>query len=144
MVASVDLMPVGEPSTLDRYQLIGQIASGGMAVVYLARLAGVGGFSRLVAIKRLHPHLAGEREFVEMFLDEARLAAGIHHQNVVGLQEVGTTENGYYLVMDYIEGVTLATLLSQTSVAQRLLLRLRACVSSRCRRRIFRSSQWGR
>jgi serine/threonine-protein kinase len=121
MVGSVTFLPVGEPSTLDRYQLIGEIASGGMAVVYLARLVGVGGFSRLVAIKRLHPHLAGEREFVEMFVDEARLAAGIHHQNVVGLKEIGMTDNGYYLVMDYIDGVTLATLLSELSAKKRKL-----------------------
>jgi len=90
-----------------------------MATVYLARLAGVGGFSRLVAIKRLHPHLAREREFVEMFLNEARLAAGIHHQNVVGIQEIGTSDGGYYLVMDYVEGVTLATLLADLSTARR-------------------------
>ena len=54
---------------VDRYELIGEIASGGMATVYLARLTGVGGFQRLYAIKRLHPHLAHEREFVEMFPD---------------------------------------------------------------------------
>src|SRR5690606_39575854 len=54
-----------------------------MATVYLARLTGVGGFQRFFALKRLHPHLAGEKEFVEMFLDEARLAAGIHHPTSV-------------------------------------------------------------
>jgi serine/threonine-protein kinase len=119
MVVPVELLERGEPMMLDRYQLIGEIASGGMATVYLARLAGVGGFSRLVAIKRLHPHLAREREFVEMFLDEARLAAGIHHQNVVGIQEIGTSDDGYYLVMDYVEGVTLATLLADLSTARK-------------------------
>ncbi|MBM4360763.1 MAG: protein kinase, partial [Deltaproteobacteria bacterium] len=118
MVLPVEFLPERESTMLDRYQLIGEIASGGMATVFLARLAGVGGFSRLVAIKRLHPHLAREREFVEMFLDEARLAAGIHHQNVVGIQEIGTTDGGYYLVMDYIEGVTFATLLGDVSAAK--------------------------
>ena len=54
---------------IDRYELVAEIASGGMATVFLARLSGVGGFQRLVAIKRLHPHLAGEKEFVDMFLD---------------------------------------------------------------------------
>ena len=74
---------------VDRYELVGEIASGGMATVYLARLTGVGGFQRFVAMKRLHPHLASEKEFVEMFLDEARIAARIHHPNVVPILEVG-------------------------------------------------------
>lgn len=100
---------------VDRYELIGEIASGGMATVYLARLTGVGGFQRLFAIKRLHPHLQGEKEFVEMFLDEARLAAGIHHPHVVPILEVGASDTGYYLVMEYIEGETLARLLTRAA-----------------------------
>lgn len=92
---------------LDRYELIGEIASGGMATVFLARRDGAGGFQRLVAIKRLHPHLAHQQEFVEMFLDEARLAAAIHHPHVVPILE---SENGSYVVMEFIEGDTLAGL----------------------------------
>jgi len=100
---------------VDRYELVGEIASGGMATVYLARLTGVGGFQRFVAIKRLHPHLASEKEFVEMFLDEARIAARIHHPNVVPILEVGASVVGYYLVMEYIEGDTLARLLARAA-----------------------------
>ncbi|AKT42344.1 serine/threonine protein kinase [Chondromyces crocatus] len=100
---------------LDRYELIGEIASGGMASVFLARLAGVGGFQRFIAIKRLHPHLANEREFIDMFLDEARLAAGIHSPHVVPILEIGTTDAGYYLVMEYIEGDTLARVLARSA-----------------------------
>ena len=100
---------------VDRYELVGEIASGGMATVYLARLTGVGGFQRFVAIKRLHPHLASENEFVEMFLDEARIAARIHHPNVVPILEVGASAVGYYLVMEYIEGDTLARLLARAA-----------------------------
>jgi serine/threonine protein kinase len=83
-----------------------------MATVYLARVSGVGGFQRFVAIKRLHPHLAREEEFIEMFLDEARLAARIHHPNVVAILEIGASEQVYYIVMEYVEGDTLAHLLS--------------------------------
>ncbi len=104
-----------EAERLDRFELIADIASGGMATVYLARLSGVAGFQRLVAIKRLHPHLAREREFVDMFLDEARLAARIHHPNVVPIQEIGQSERGYYLVMDYIEGDTAARLFARAA-----------------------------
>ena len=60
---------------IGRYEVISEIARGGMATVYLAHLGGLGGFRRLVAIKRLHPHLASEPQFVSMFLDEARLVA---------------------------------------------------------------------
>jgi serine/threonine-protein kinase len=73
--------PTDAPVHLGRYELLGEIASGGMATVFLARSSGAGGFTRLVAIKRLHPHLEAEEEFVRMFLDEARLAARIRHPN---------------------------------------------------------------
>lgn len=94
-----------------------------MATVYLARVSGAGGFQRFVAIKRLHPHLAREEEFIEMFLDEARLAARIHHPNVVSILEIGASEQGYYIVMEYVEGDTLAHLLTHcTKRGQRLPL----------------------
>jgi eukaryotic-like serine/threonine-protein kinase len=112
-VPSPKLLDKAQDPRLDRYELIGEIASGGMATVFLARLAGVGGFQRFVAIKRLHPHLSNETEFVEMFLDEARLAASIHHPHVVPILEVGTSTAGYYVVMEYIEGDTLAGLLAR-------------------------------
>jgi eukaryotic-like serine/threonine-protein kinase len=129
VVKRVELLAKGDSVLLGRYQLIGSLASGGMATVFLARLAGVGGFQRMVAIKRLHPHLATEDEFVEMFVDEARLAASIHHQNVVPILEIEQSEGGYYLVMEYIEGLTLARLLTHTAidkskVAPPLLLRM--------------------
>ncbi|HHH30813.1 MAG TPA: serine/threonine protein kinase [Polyangiaceae bacterium] len=110
LVRLVSLLPTDPPRYLDRYQLVGEIASGGMATVYLARLSGAGGFKRLVAIKQLHPHLASKQDYVQMFLDEARLAAGIHHRNVVPILEIGNTEAGFYLVMEYVEGVTLSRL----------------------------------
>jgi len=89
-----------------------------MATVFLGRILGVGGFQRFVAIKRLHPHLASEQEFVEMFLDEARIAASIHHPNVVPILEVGTSDRGYYLVMEYIEGDTLARILARAATSR--------------------------
>ena len=113
-MAKVRLLdPSDSKRRLDRYELIGELASGGMATVFLGRLGGVGGFQRFVAIKRLHPHLASEEEFIEMFLDEARLAAGIHHPHVVPILEVGESDSGYYLVMEYVEGDTLARLMAR-------------------------------
>ncbi len=114
-MAKVRLLdPNDSKRRLDRYELIGELASGGMATVFLGRLGGVGGFQRFVAIKRLHPHLASEEEFIEMFLDEARLAAGIHHPHVVPILEVGESDSGYYLVMEYVEGDTLARLMARS------------------------------
>jgi serine/threonine-protein kinase len=89
-----------------------------MATVYLARLSGVGGFQRFVAIKRLHSHLAYEPEFIEMFVEEARLAARIHHPNVVPILEIGTIDQSYYIVMEYVEGGTLGQLLVHAADAQ--------------------------
>jgi serine/threonine-protein kinase len=86
-----------------------------MATVFLARLSGVGGFQRFVAIKRLHPHLAREPEFIEMFLEEARIAARIHHPNVVPILEIGESDQGYYIVMEYVEGDTLGRLLARSA-----------------------------
>jgi serine/threonine protein kinase len=113
--------PAAGRQRVERYELLGEIASGGMATVYLARLTGMGGFQRFVAMKRLHPHLATEKEFVEMFLDEARIAARIHHPNVVPILEVGASQLGYYLVMEYIEGDTLARLLARSASSGRRL-----------------------
>jgi serine/threonine-protein kinase len=95
---------------LGRYTLHGEIASGGMATVYFGRLAGEGGFSRIVAIKCMHPHLAADPEFRAMFLDEARLAARIRHPNVVSTIDIGSSDEGMFLVMEYVTGESLAAL----------------------------------
>jgi len=93
-----------------RYALHGEIASGGMATVHLGRLLGPVGFSRTVAIKRLHRHYAKDPEFVSMFLDEARLAARIQHPNVVQTLDVVTIDDELFLVMEYVQGETLSRL----------------------------------
>lgn len=87
-----------------RYLLFDAIASGGMASVHLGRAIGTGGFARLVAVKRLHAHLANDPEFVEMFLDEARLASRIHHPNVVATLDVVNHEGELLLVMEHVLG----------------------------------------
>jgi serine/threonine-protein kinase len=91
--------------------LAARLASGGMSSVHLGRLVGPAGFGRTVAIKQLHPHLADEREFVTMLLDEARLAARVRHPNVVSVGDVVEADGQLLLVMDYVPGVSLAELL---------------------------------
>ncbi len=95
---------------LGRYSLHAQLAGGGMATVFLARLNGAVGFGRTVAIKRLHPHLAKDPEFVTMFLDEARLSARIQHPNVVPTLDVVATDGELFLVLEYVKGETLSVL----------------------------------
>ena len=101
---------------LGRYEVLLQLASGGMATVYVARAQGVAGFERLVAIKVLHPHLAHDDEFISMFLDEARLAARIRHPNVVPTLDISDSQgDGYFLVMEYIEGDHLGAVLREAA-----------------------------
>ncbi|MGC4088019.1 MAG: serine/threonine-protein kinase [Polyangiaceae bacterium] len=115
MEASADGSPSSAhiPAALGRYELLGTLGQGGMANVYLGRLAGSAGFQRLYAIKVLHPHLASEDAFVEMLLDEARIAARLHHPNVVPIVDLGTEAGFYYVVMEYVEGFALSLLLKK-------------------------------
>ncbi len=100
------------PRMVGRYALYGELARGGMATVHFGRLLGPVGFSRTVAIKRLHPQYASDAEFVAMFLDEARLAARIQHPNVVSTIDVVALEGELMLVMEYVQGESLSRLLS--------------------------------
>jgi serine/threonine-protein kinase len=104
-----------EPATnlrvIGRYALFDEIASGGMASVHVGRLLGPAGFSRTVAIKRLHPQFARDPEFLTMFMDEARLAARIRHPNVVPTLDVVSAQGEIFLVMEYFHGESFAKLL---------------------------------
>ena len=124
-------LPASRPMAgrhLGRYEILTQLASGGMASVYAARAQGVAGFERLVAIKMLHPHLAYEQEFISMFLDEARLAARIRHMNVVPTLDISDSPgDGYFLVMEYIEGNHLGALLGRAAKSGERLPRPFVC-----------------
>src|SRR5262245_3893237 len=89
---------------LGRYQLIAELARGGMAIVYLAVVQGPGGFNKLVVVKELKPELIDEPAFLTMFLDEARLAARLSHPNIVQTNEVGNDGKRYFMAMDYLDG----------------------------------------
>ncbi len=94
------------PRVVGRYAIHGEIASGGMAAVHFARLTGTAG-ARTVAVKRAHPHLAREKEFALMFLDEGRTAMRVRHPNVVSTLDVLRTGDDLVLVMDYVHGESL-------------------------------------
>ncbi|HEY0250814.1 MAG TPA: protein kinase, partial [Kofleriaceae bacterium] len=92
------------PRTLGKYRLIAEIARGGMGIVYLAMLQGPSGFSKLLVVKELKPELVEEPAFLQMFLEEARLAARLNHSNIVQTNEVGNDGDRYYMAMDYLDG----------------------------------------
>ena len=115
----------GSAAHLGAYDVLFELAHGGMGAVFLARAlggpAGMGGFERLVAIKRLHLHLSGQADSVQRFLEEAAVAARIHHANVVGIHQVGSDEAGHFLVQDYVEGDTLQGLVDYATIKRRRL-----------------------
>jgi len=96
------------PKRIGRYELCFELASGGMASVYLARAEGAPGFQKLIALKRIHPHLATEKDYVEMFLDEARIASGITHANVCSVFDFGEADGEYFMAMEYLVGEPLS------------------------------------
>ncbi len=93
-----------------RFQLLRRIAQGGMAEVYLAQQTGPAGFSKQLVIKKIHPHLAHNEEFVGMFLDEARVAALLSHPNIGQIYELGEEHGQYYIAMEHIDGCNLRQL----------------------------------
>ncbi len=105
---------------IGRYALFDKIGSGGMASVFLGRMSGAAGLTRTVAIKRLHPHLAENRELAYMLLDEARITMRIRHPNVVPTVDVTQLGDELLIVMDYVVGSSLAQLLSHANEQREL------------------------
>ncbi len=87
-----------------RYRVLDKIAAGGMAEVFRAESAGLEGFKKTVAIKRVLPHLSEKKQFIGMFLDEARLSAHLSHSNCVQVFDIGVGDNTYFIVMEYVDG----------------------------------------
>jgi len=98
------------PRELGRYELLIELARGGMAELFLGRLHGAGGFAKLVAIKRVLPHLTADKQFTEMFLNEGRIASQLSHPNVCGVFELSEVAGELFLAMEYLDGVSWAEL----------------------------------
>jgi serine/threonine-protein kinase len=100
------------PRPYGKYELLERIGAGGMAEVYRARLGGVAGFEKIVVIKRILPHLAQQKAIAEMFIEEAKIAARVHHRNIVQVFELGALEDGeLFIAMEYVAGTDLSVLL---------------------------------
>jgi TonB family protein len=96
-----------------QYVLLEKIATGGMAEVWKARMRGVEGFQKIVAIKKILPHLSDNQDFIEMFIDEAKLAAQLNHNNIIHIYDLGKIQSSYYIAMEYIEGSDLKAILKK-------------------------------
>src|SRR5664280_1198561 len=103
--------PASSPGAFGRYQLLEKIGAGGMAEVFKARMKGEQGFEKIVAIKRIVPHMAKNAEFVTMFVDEAKLAAQLNHNHITHIYDLGKVDAWHYIAMEYVEGKDLRTLL---------------------------------
>jgi hypothetical protein len=110
-----------KPERLGAYELLTELASGGMATVHLARATDRRQGPPLVAVKRPHRHLQGDKTFLTMLVDEARLASAIDHPNVVKVRELGFDGGMPFIVMDYIEGTSLAELRRELSAIGRAI-----------------------
>jgi serine/threonine protein kinase len=108
-------VPPTFPTKLGRYQIVKHLANGGMAQVLLARATGIEGFERHVVVKRIHQNRAEDPVFVKMFLDEARLAAQLHHNNIVQVHDIGKEKGEYFFAMEYVHGEDLRKLLMKVN-----------------------------
>src|SRR5262245_42270613 len=107
-------------SRLGKYRIRRLVTVGGMAEIYVARTAGIEGFEKEVIVKRILPHLAADPEFVQMFLDEARLAATLHHPNIVQVYDIGRDEeHGYFFSMERVHGHDLGRVLAAAADRKR-------------------------
>jgi len=103
----------GLPEQFGKYSLLGHLATGGMAEVWLARHVGLQGFEKIVVIKRARPELT-DRETTRLFLDEARLVATLQHPNIAQVYEIGAVAGSYFFVMEYVDGADLRRLIEAT------------------------------
>jgi len=104
-----------QPYKFGKYLIIDKIASGGMAELLKAKLSGEHGFEKVIAIKKIHSHLGSEKEMLDSFIDEARLAAQLQHHNIAQVVDFGSVNGEYFIAMEYLEGFDLRTLLDVVS-----------------------------
>ncbi|MCA9568531.1 MAG: serine/threonine protein kinase [Myxococcales bacterium] len=106
-------MPDEGPQQFGDYHLLEKIATGGMAEVWRARAYGLAGFEKILVIKKVLQNLAGDDEFIKLFIDEARISVQLLHVNIVQVFDLGEVNGQYYMAMEYVHGQDLARLVSR-------------------------------
>jgi len=114
-------MAVVNPETFGPYLLLDRINVGGMAEVFRGKAQGAAGFERLVALKRILPSVSQDPDFIEMFVDEAKIAVQLQHANIAQTYDLGEVAGQYYIAMEYVSGVDVKTLWSRARQRKRLL-----------------------
>jgi serine/threonine protein kinase len=109
------------PHMLGKYELIRRLATGGMAELFLARASAMAGFEKLVVLKRILPAHAESEDFIRMFLAEARLAATLHHPNIVQVYDIGEQRGTYFFTMEYVQGQDLRRIVRAARRSNRAL-----------------------
>jgi len=104
---------MSEPVLYGKYRLIRRIAVGGMAEVMLARSSSIGGFEKILAIKRMHPRMSSHQGFVSLFIEEAKMWVALNHPNIVQVFDFGRVDDNYYIAMEFVDGMDLATIASR-------------------------------
>ncbi|MDX1996492.1 MAG: TonB family protein [Thermoanaerobaculia bacterium] len=144
--------PVEAGQRFGQYLLLEKIGVGGMAEVWRARSQGVEGFQKTVAIKRILPHLTDSADFVTMFVDEAKLAAQLNHDNIIQIFDLGKIGDDYYMAMEYVEGENLRGILNKArdrgepipaAVALQIAVRLASALGYAHRKRDFEGQELG-
>jgi CheY-like chemotaxis protein len=118
-------------SEFGQYTLLERIAVGGMAEVWKARMKGVEGFQKTVAIKKILPHLTDSSDFVTMFIDEAKLAAQLNHNNIIHIYDLGKIGEDYFIAMEFVDGKDLRSILNSARAASRPCRSASRCSSDR-------------
>lgn len=116
---------MASPILFGRYHLLEKISAGGMAEVFKAKSYGVAGFEKLLVIKKILPNLNSDKEFIEMFLDEARISVSLSHGNIVQVIDLGREGESYFMAMEYVHGFDLARLLIRSKQSEELPLSLK-------------------
>jgi len=115
--------------TFGRYRLLGLLGQGGMGRLYIAERRGVQGFVKIVALKRILPHLADSTRLRDMFLNEARIAARLEHPNIVATYELGEVDGKYFISMEYLPGEDLSAVISRCQPSQSIPVDIAAALA---------------
>src|SRR3990167_2143655 len=102
-----------KPQPFGKYTLLEKLAVGGMAEIYKAKTFGAEGFEKELAIKRILPHAAEDKEFINMLIDEAKLSVLLSHANIVQVYDLGKVGQDYFISMEYINGTNLREMMSR-------------------------------
>jgi serine/threonine-protein kinase len=120
------------PQSFGRYRIRGVLGEGGMGRLYVAEQTGIEGFAKIVALKRILPHLADSAPFRTLFLNEARVAARLEHPNIVATYELGEVDGTYFMSLEYLPGEDLSAVLSRCEAPNSMPVEVAALLAQQC------------